>query len=79
MVQSADNYVKNLWNIAISNPKPDLHNMNAYTKFGENPLIYTEVIIRKRKCGRVGQITLSKTEKSAHRQTGPLQSGSESN
>ena len=33
----------------ISNPKPDLHNINAYTKFGENPLMFTQVIIRKRK------------------------------
>ena len=32
----------------ISNPKPDLHNINARTKFGENPLMFTQVIIRKR-------------------------------
>ena len=24
----------------ISNPKPDPHSINAYTKFGENPLIF---------------------------------------
>ena len=28
----------------ISNPKPDLYNINAYTKFGESPLIFTQVI-----------------------------------
>ena len=33
----------------ISNPKPDLHNINARTKFRENPLMFTQVIIRKRK------------------------------
>ena len=27
----------------ISNPKPDIHNVIAHTKFGENPLIFTEV------------------------------------
>ena len=25
----------------ISNSKPDLHNINAQTKFGENPLMFT--------------------------------------
>ena len=35
----ADNSVKNWWNLPISNPKPDLHNINAHTKFSENPLI----------------------------------------
>ena len=34
-------------NLPISNPKPDLHNINAHTKFGENPLMFTQVIIRK--------------------------------
>ena len=28
-------------------PKPDLHSVNAHTKFGENPLIFTQVIVRK--------------------------------
>ena len=51
----ADNSVKNWRNLPISNPKPDLHNINAYTKFGENPLMFTQVIIRKRKTdGRTG-------------------------
>ena len=48
-VSRADNSVKNWWNLPISNPKPDLHNINAHTKFGENPLMFTQVIIRKRK------------------------------
>ena len=34
----ADNSVKNL---PICNPKPDLHNINAHTKLGENPLMFT--------------------------------------
>ena len=42
-----------IWrNFPISNPKPDLHNINAHTKFGENPLMFTQVIIRKRKTDR---------------------------
>ena len=48
----ADNSVKIWWNL----PKPDLHNINAHTKFGENPLTFTQVIIRKWKYGRVVQI-----------------------
>ena len=48
-VSRADNSVK-IWRILpISNHKPDLHNINAQTKFGENPLMFTQVIIRKRK------------------------------
>ena len=30
----ADNSVKMWKNLPISNPKPDLHNVNAYSKFG---------------------------------------------
>ena len=44
----ADNSIKSRRNLPISNPKPDLHNINAHTKFGENPLMFTQVIIRKR-------------------------------
>ena len=47
-VWRADNSVKIWWNLPLSNPKPDLHNINAHTKFGENPLLFTKVIIRKR-------------------------------
>ena len=44
--------VKNLRNLPINNPKPDLYNINAHTEFGENPLSFTQVIVRKRKYGR---------------------------
>ena len=40
-VSGADNSVKIWRNLPISNPKPDLHNINAHTKFGENPLMFT--------------------------------------
>ena len=43
----ADNSVKIWRNLPISNPKPDLHNINAYTKLGEKPLLFTQVIIQK--------------------------------
>ena len=36
----------------ISYPKSDLHDINALTSFGENPLIFTKVIVRKWKHGR---------------------------
>ena len=48
-VSRTDNSVKNWRNLPISNPKPDLHDINAHTMFGENPLMFTQVIIRKRK------------------------------
>ena len=51
-VSRADNSVKIWWNLPISNPKPDL-NVNVYSKFGENPLLFTQVIVRKQKYGRV--------------------------
>ena len=31
----------------MSNPKADLHNINAHIKFGENPLRFTQVIFLK--------------------------------
>ena len=31
----------------ISNPKPDLHNINAHTKFGQDPFMFTQVIRTK--------------------------------
>ena len=37
----ADNSVKIWRNLPISNPKPDLHNIIAHTKFGKNPLTFT--------------------------------------
>ena len=42
----------------ISNPKPDLHNINAHTKFGENPLMFTQVIIRKHNTDRRTQTSI---------------------
>ena len=55
-VSQADNSIKIWWNLPISYPKPDLHNINAHTKFGENPLIFTQVIIRKQNMdGRTGE------------------------
>ena len=52
-VSRADNSANILLNLPISNPKPDLLNVNAYSKFDENPLLFTQVIIRKRKNGPV--------------------------
>ena len=50
MGMSRANTSVKIWrNMPISNPKPDLHNINAQTKFGGNPLTFTQVIIRKRK------------------------------
>ena len=57
-VSRADNCQK-LTNVAISGPKQDLYNINAYTQFGDNPLIhaFTQGIVRKRKYRLVaGQI-----------------------
>ena len=48
-VSRADNSVKIWRNLPIGNPKPDLYNINAHTKFGENPLLFTQVLILKRK------------------------------
>ena len=44
--------VKNWLNLPISDPKPDLHNINAHTKFGETPLMFTQVIIWKQNTER---------------------------
>ena len=52
-MSQADNSINISRNLPISNPKPDLLNFNAYSKFDENPLLFTQVIIRKRKYGRV--------------------------
>ena len=40
-MSSADKSNKIWQNLSISNPKPDLHNINAHTKSGENPLMFT--------------------------------------
>ena len=39
-VLRADNSVK-------KQTKADVHNNNAHTRFGENPLIFTKVIVQK--------------------------------
>ena len=44
-VSRADNSVKVWRNLCINDPKPDLYNINAHTKFCENPLMFTQVII----------------------------------
>ena len=44
-VSRANNYLKNWRNLSLSNSKPDLHNIDAKSKFGENPLIFTYYII----------------------------------
>ena len=51
-VSKVDN-CKKLINLLISNPKPVPHNIYAWTKFRENPLIFTEVIVWKQKYGHV--------------------------
>ena len=45
-VSQAENSVKHWQNLPINNPKADLHNIEAHTEFGENPLTSTQVIIR---------------------------------
>ena len=53
-VLQADNCqkLKKFAHLPISNPKPDLFNINIHTKFYENPLTFTLVIVRKRKYGQ---------------------------
>ena len=43
-VYRADNSVKNWRNLPISSLKPDLHSINAHTKFGENALMFTKLL-----------------------------------
>ena len=52
-VSRADNSVKIWQNLPISNPKPDRLNVNAYSKFGENLLLFTQVNVQKWKYGCV--------------------------
>ena len=40
-LSQADNSVKISRNLTISNPKPDLHNINVHTKSGEAPFVYS--------------------------------------
>ena len=39
--------VKTGRNLRISNPKADLHNIIAHTKFGETPLTFIKVFVQK--------------------------------
>ena len=52
--------------LPISNPKADLHYIYAHTKFRNNPLIVTEVIVPKQKQECEKGRCLSKTDKFAH-------------
>ena len=58
MSRENNSVVKNWRNLPMSNPKPDFYNTNAYIKFGENPLRFTQVIVLELKYG-CGQIILS--------------------
>ena len=49
----ADNSVKIWRNLPIGNSTPDLLNVNIYSKFGYNPLLFTQVIVQKQKYGHV--------------------------
>ena len=48
-VSQADNSVKIGQNLPIRNSKPDLYKINAYTKFGENPLMFSQVLRKQTK------------------------------
>ena len=60
-MSGADNSIKIWRNLPISNPKPIIHNINARTKFGENPLMFTQFIIRKQKNRRMNGWTDTRT------------------
>ena len=55
--------LKSWCNLPICNPKTDLHNVNALTKFCETPLTFTPYHLEMKiwTCG--GQVTLPKIEK----------------
>ena len=57
-VSRADNSVEYWRRLPISNPKPDLHNINVHTKFSENPNYYPEIKILTYR----GQITQKLTK-----------------
>ena len=58
-VSRADNRQK-LTKFAHKQSQTNLHNINAHTKFSENPLMFTQVIIRKRKMD--GQTDVRRTD-----------------
>ena len=57
-VSRADNSVKIWRNLPISNPKPELLNVNAYSKFGKNPLLFTRYSPETKIWACLRQITL---------------------
>ena len=59
-VSRADDSVNILQNLPISNPKPDVLNVNAYSKFDENPLLFTRYHPEMKIWACLGQITLYK-------------------
>ena len=48
-MRQVGNSVKTWQSLPTSNPKPDLHNINAYTKLCKNTLTFTQVFIWKQK------------------------------
>ena len=52
-VSRADNSVKIWGNLSIRNSKTDLNKVNIYSKIGKNPFLFTQVIVQKRKYGRI--------------------------
>ena len=45
----ADNFVTNRRNEPITNSEPDIYTINAHIKFGENPYVFNQFIVLKRK------------------------------
>ena len=62
-VSRADNSIKIWRNLPISNPKPDLHNINAHTKFGENPLMFTRYHPETKNGWTDGRMTDGRTDR----------------
>ena len=60
-VPQADNSVKSWLNLPINNSKPDLHNSNAHTEFGENPLTFTQVNLSSGHENKEGRMTDGQT------------------
>ena len=56
-VSRADNSVNILRNLPISNPKPDLLNVNAYSKFDKSLVIYLIYHPETKIWACLGQIT----------------------
>ena len=52
--------------LSINNPKPDLYNINAHTKLGENSLMVTQVIIQKQNTDRQTYHSLTEGQMDRH-------------